>query len=132
MALFKFTKLITEGYPIDVYNNGDMARDFTYIDDLIEALIRLVKCEPTSTKDKLTTYQNDSLSDVAPWRVVNIGSEHPVCLLDFIKTIEKAIGKVAKKNFWLIKSEKFQKLSLITLFSNPSQNMKLKLILIVV
>ena len=50
MDLFKFTKL-TEGYPIDVYNNGDMARDFTYIDDLIEALIRLVKCEPTSTKD---------------------------------------------------------------------------------
>ena len=99
MALFKFTKLITEGYPIDIYNNGDMARDFTYIDDLIEALMRLVKCEPTSKKDDLTMHKNDSLSDVAPWRVVNIGSEHPVCLLDFIKTIEKAIGKVAKKNF---------------------------------
>jgi UDP-glucuronate 4-epimerase len=97
MAPYKFTKAILEGKPIDVYNYGKMMRDFTYIDDLIEAVRRLVDVVPT-TKERSTALKNDSLSSVAKWRVVNIGNAAPVKLKDFIEAIENATGRKAKWN----------------------------------
>jgi UDP-glucuronate 4-epimerase len=94
MALFKFTKAILEGEPIDVYNHGNMKRDFTYVDDLVEGIVRLSGkipgLEPACTMD--------SLSPVAPFRVVNIGNGHPIPLAEFIEAIENATGRVAQKN----------------------------------
>jgi len=101
MALFKFTKAILEGQPIDVYNHGDMRRDFTYVTDLTDGVVRLIEAapirpEPGEGKD---IPEWDSLSPVAPYRVVNIGNADPVHLLDFIRAIETAIGRPAVKNF---------------------------------
>lgn len=98
MAFFKFTRLIAEGKPIDVYNNGDMERDFTYIDDLIESIIGLVNCIPPSLQQGQAVEIGDSLSPVAPYRVVNIGAGQPVRLLDFIEEIERALGRKAIRN----------------------------------
>ncbi|MDO9526946.1 MAG: NAD-dependent epimerase/dehydratase family protein [Gemmobacter sp.] len=95
MALFKFTKAILNGTPIDVYNHGDMCRDFTYIDDLVEALVRLAARAP---EDGKPTGPEDSLSPVAPWRVVNIGNSQPVQLTAFIAAIEAATGCTATRN----------------------------------
>ncbi|MCF1709129.1 NAD-dependent epimerase/dehydratase family protein [Tabrizicola sp. J26] len=93
MALFKFTSAVLKGEPIEVYNHGDMMRDFTYIDDLVEGIVRLSQAvpgrEPVGTAD--------SLSPVAPWRVVNIGNGQPVKLLDFVEAIEAATGRQAEK-----------------------------------
>ncbi|WP_435257830.1 NAD-dependent epimerase/dehydratase family protein [Thioclava sp. FR2] len=94
MALFKFTKAILNGEPIDVYNHGDMKRDFTYIDDLVEGIVRLVDAVPGSAP----AGPMDSLSPVAPWRVVNIGNGNPVQLTDFIAAIEAATGREAIRN----------------------------------
>ncbi|MEL6952639.1 MAG: NAD-dependent epimerase/dehydratase family protein [Pseudomonadota bacterium] len=94
MALFKFTKAILEGQAIDVYNHGDMQRDFTYIDDLVESIVRLVPCAP-SPEARQT---GDSLSEVAPFRILNIGNAQPVRLLEFIEAIESATGREAHKN----------------------------------
>ena len=91
MAPHKFTSRILEGRPIDVYNHGQMRRDFTYVTDLVEAIILLIDAVP----DYLTgqgKHVNDSLSPVAPFRVVNIGNSETVPLLDFIKAIESATG----------------------------------------
>jgi len=100
MALFKFTKAILNGEPIDVYNNGDMSRDFTYIDDLVHGIRLLIDAVP---KDRASLEENagklDSKSDVAPFRIVNIGNSKPSQLLDFILAIEDAIGIQAVKNF---------------------------------
>ena len=74
MALFKFTAAILEGRAIDVYGNGKMSRDFTYIDDIVEALVRLIDIVPG---EEGTAIEGDSLSAVAPWRVVNIGNGAP-------------------------------------------------------
>lgn len=96
MALFKFTKAILEGTPIDVYNHGDMQRDFTYIDDLVNGMIALTKAipaRPTNTDVSVA----DSISPVAPFRVVNIGNSKPIKLTDFIEAIEAATGMVAQK-----------------------------------
>lgn len=95
MALFKFTKAILNGDPIDVYNHGDMMRDFTYIDDLIEGMVRLLDAVPVRGEPVSAA---DSLSPVAPWRVVNIGNSAPTKLTDFIAAIEKATGLNAQKN----------------------------------
>ena len=95
MALFKFTKAILDGQLIDVYNNGDMRRDFTYVDDLVEGIYRLIAAPPG---DEAVSPQ-DTLSPVAPYRVVNIGNGQPVPLMDFIKAVEGATGREAKKNF---------------------------------
>ena len=95
MAYFKFAKAILQGDPIDVYNHGDMRRDFTYIDDLIEAMYRLSKAIP-ATGAPLS--EADSLSPVAPFRVVNIGKSRPDSLSDFISEIEAALGQTARKN----------------------------------
>ncbi|MEP1765197.1 MAG: NAD-dependent epimerase/dehydratase family protein [Sulfitobacter sp.] len=97
MAPHKFTSAILEGRPIDVYNHGQMRRDFTYITDLVKAIMLLVDAVP----DCLTgqgQHPGDSLSNVAPFRVVNIGNSEPVPLLDFIKAIEQATGKQAEMN----------------------------------
>ena len=91
MALFKFTKAILEGKPIDVYNYGNMERDFTYITDLIHAIYLLIKCIPNKSSN-YRICNNDSLSPVAPFRVVNIGSSSPVKLTDFVNAIEKSLG----------------------------------------
>ncbi|NHX28425.1 NAD-dependent epimerase/dehydratase family protein, partial [Escherichia coli] len=94
MALFKFTKAILNGQPIDVYNHGDMRRDFTYIDDLVQGIRLLIDAVP-GTDPACPT---DSLSPVAPWRVVNIGNAQPVQLTDFIAAIEAATGLPAQRN----------------------------------
>ncbi len=96
MAPQKFLQAIEAGRPIDVYNNGDMQRDFTYVDDLVEAIERLVDCAPvaeTSVSDK------DTISPVAPFRLVNIGRGAPVQLVDFIAALERATGKPALRNY---------------------------------
>lgn len=94
MALFKFTKAILNGDPIDVYNHGDMRRDFTYVGDLVEGIVRLVGSAPGSK----AAGQIDSLSPVAPFRLVNIGNGQPVKLDDFIAAIEAATGRSARRN----------------------------------
>lgn len=99
MALFKFTKAILNGEAIDVYNHGDMRRDFTYIDDLVHAIGLLIGTPPKRPATPDDIAQGDSLSPVAPWRVVNIGNGAPVRLLEFIEAIEAATGQVAQKNF---------------------------------
>lgn len=96
MALFKFVKAILAGEPIDVYGEGRMQRDFTYIDDLIEAITRLMAVPPQVGKPVTST--DDSLSPAAPWRVVNIGGGQPVGLLPFIETIERELGRKAIRN----------------------------------
>ena len=96
MALFKFTKSIIEGKPIKVFNAGKMKRDFTYIDDLVDALIMLIDKKPDNIKDK-HKYKDDSLSEVAPFRIVNIGNSKPENLDDFIIEIENSLNKKAKK-----------------------------------
>jgi UDP-glucuronate 4-epimerase len=95
MAYFKFLKAMLADEPTDVFNNGDMARDFTYIDDLVEAVVRLVKAIPGAAPP----VAGDSLSAVAPFRIVNIGQGKPVHLLDYIGAIETCLGRAAKKNF---------------------------------
>lgn len=94
MALFKFTRAILNGDPIDVYNHGDMKRDFTYIDDLTHAIRLLIDKAP----ERGAPVENDSLSPVAPFRVVNIGNSDAVQLTDFISAIEAATGRTAKRN----------------------------------
>ncbi|HWA60401.1 MAG TPA: SDR family NAD(P)-dependent oxidoreductase [Caulobacteraceae bacterium] len=96
MALFKFAEALTRDEPIDVYNAGDMARDFTFIDDLAEAVVRLMGCVPEVGKP--APGGHDSLSPAAPWRVVNIGRSDPVRLDDFIAAIEDAVGRKARRN----------------------------------
>ena len=93
MALFKFVSAVENGDPIEVYGEGKMTRDMTYVGDLVEAIVRLVAVEPVIA----STDVRDSLSPVAPWRTVNIAGGDPVGLLDFIEAIERALGKRAIK-----------------------------------
>ena len=95
MALFKFVTAIEEGQPIDIYGHGDMRRDFTYIDDLVESVARLIDVPPV--KGQPVEGGTDSLSPVAPWRTVNIGGGQPVQLLDFVAAVESALGREATK-----------------------------------
>jgi len=97
MALFLFTKAIIEGRQIDVFNNGQMRRDFTYIDDIVEGIVRVIK-KPAEPNPKWTGKQPDPGTSVAPYRIYNIGSNKPVLLMDFIHTIESYLGIEAKKN----------------------------------
>jgi len=98
MALFKFTKAILNGESIDVFNYGDMSRDFTYIDDLMNGIRLLIDTVPENTASGHSILEiEDSQSAVAPFRVVNIGNSKPEKLTDFIAAIEKSIGKKAKK-----------------------------------
>lgn len=97
MALFKFTKAILEGKEIDVYNNGDLSRDFTYIDDIVEGIIRIADVIPQQQSD-WTSEQGSPANSSAPYRIYNIGNGSPVKLLDFINAIETSLGIKAKKN----------------------------------
>ena len=98
MAPMIFTKAILEKKPIDVYNFGEMQRDFTYIDDIVEAIFRC--CYKKTTNHENFDYSNpDSSSSFAPYRVFNIGGSNPIGLLKFIEILENAIGKKAIKNF---------------------------------
>ena len=97
MAYFKFTKNILKGKKIDIYNKGKMYRDYTYIDDIIDGIYKLLKKPPSLNSKK--KFKNDSLSAVAPFRVLNIGNTKKVYLLDFINTLEKELGKKIKKNY---------------------------------
>ncbi len=96
MALFKFTHNILSGEPIDLYNRGNMVRDFTYIDDLVEGIVRLCGAVPVVGQPAGTI---DSLSPVAPYRVVNIGGGQPTPLMDFVAAIERALGKKATYHY---------------------------------
>jgi UDP-glucuronate 4-epimerase len=93
MALFKFVEAIAAGRPIEVYGEGRMGRDFTYVEDLVEGILRLVACVPETGKPAQGVA--DTLSPVAPWRVVNVGGGAPVGLMPFIETIERCLGKAA-------------------------------------
>ena len=100
MALFKFTKAILNGEPIDVYNHGDMSRDFTYIDDLVSGIRLLIDAIPKEPAQYNVNFDSvDSKSDVAPFRIVNIGNAKPEKLTDFIEAIERSLGVKAEKNF---------------------------------
>lgn len=96
MALFKFTKGILEETPIDIYNHGDMYRDFTYVDDLVRGIRLLIDAVPGGPE---TAVDDDSLSPAAPFRVVNIGNSDKVKLLDFIEAIEDELGRKAIRNY---------------------------------
>ena len=98
MALFKFTKSIINRKKIDIYNNGNMYRDFTYIDDIVKSISLLMKVIPKNKKN-FSTNKIDSLSPVAPFRVVNIGNSKKIKLLNFIKAIENSLGLKAIRNY---------------------------------
>jgi UDP-glucuronate 4-epimerase len=97
MALFLFTKAILEDKPIDVFNFGEMKRDFTYVDDIVEGLVRVIDNAPKGNPD-WTGKKPDPSCSKAPYKVYNIGNSNPVRLMDFIEAIEKTIGKIARKN----------------------------------
>ncbi len=97
MALFKFTEAMLAGRSIDVYNHGDMRRDFTYIDDIVEAIIRLQNFLPVADTH-WTVEQGSPATSSAPYRVYNIGNSHPVKLMEYIQALEKALGISAVKN----------------------------------
>ena len=98
MALFLFTKAILDGKPINVFNHGKMQRDFTYVDDIVEGVIRVV--DHTAEPDAgFNSSQPDPGRSAAPFRVFNIGNNNPVMLMDFIAAIEKSLGREAEKNF---------------------------------
>jgi UDP-glucuronate 4-epimerase len=97
MALFKFTKAILEGQPIDVFNFGKHRRDFTYVDDIVEGVIRVLD-RPAPPNPGWNSHQPDPGTSTAPWRVYNIGNNRPVELMDYIGAIEQALGKKAEMN----------------------------------
>jgi UDP-glucuronate 4-epimerase len=97
MAYFKFVRQMLRNEPIDIYGHGKMSRDFTYIDDLVEGIIRLMPLIPE--KGVYAAGDLDSISPVAPHRIVNIGGGRPVALLDFIAAAERSLGIVAKRNY---------------------------------
>ena len=99
MALFKFTKGILDGTPIDIYNNGEMYRDFTFVTDLVRGIRLLIDAAPVRPESKDDIAAGDSLSPVAPFRVVNIGNSDKVKLTDFIDEIERQCGKPAIRNY---------------------------------
>jgi UDP-glucuronate 4-epimerase len=95
MALFIFTKAITEGKPIQVFNNGDMERDFTYVEDIVEGIFRILTNEPPKGNMRWDAIEPDPSSSPAPYRIYNIGNSNPVKLMDFIHAIENNLGKKA-------------------------------------
>ncbi len=97
MALFKFVKSILKNKPIDIYNHGEMYRDFTYVDDVVKGISFLIDSIPV-LKGSEQTLKNDSLSKVAPFRIVNIGNSEAIKLSDFIKIIEDVLNKKAIQN----------------------------------
>jgi len=98
MALFKFVAAILKGEPIDIYGEGQMRRDFTYVADLVEAIVRLIPVAPAEANRVTSGGVHDTLSRQGPFRVVNIGGGQPVGLLAFVETIEAAVGRPALRN----------------------------------
>jgi UDP-glucuronate 4-epimerase len=98
MALFIFTKAIIEDRPIDVFNNGEMRRDFTYVDDIVTGVIKVLDNPPKGNPDWNGKIPDPSCS-ISPYKIYNIGNNSPVMLMDFIDAIEKSLGKKAIKNF---------------------------------
>ena len=98
MALFKFTKNILEEKPIDVFNHGKHTRDFTYIDDIVEGILKIIDI-PATSNNKWNSDQPDPASSNVPWRVYNIGNNKPVPLMEYILALEKMLGKKALMNF---------------------------------
>jgi UDP-glucuronate 4-epimerase len=98
MALFLFTKAILDGEPIKVFNQGQMRRDFTFIDDIVEGIVRLLK-KPATANNDWDAGNPDPGSSSAPYRLFNIGNNQPVALMDFIGAIEEALGQEARKDF---------------------------------
>jgi UDP-glucuronate 4-epimerase len=98
MAYFKFADAILKGTPIDVYNNGDMQRDFTYVDDIVEGIIRVLD-RPATANHNWSSRHPDPATSSAPYRLYNIGNSSPVKLMNFIEALETAIGKKAVINF---------------------------------
>lgn len=98
MALFLFTKAMLAGEPIKIFNEGNMRRDFTYIDDIVEGIVRVLDTPPEGNKE-WTGKAPDPASSKGPYKVYNIGNSSPVNLMDFILEIEKQLGKEAKKDF---------------------------------
>ena len=97
MAYFKFTKNILEGKKIDIYNKGKMYRDYTYVEDIVDGIYKLINKTPSQNLKK--NFKNDSLSPVAPFRILNIGNTKKILLLDFINTLEKELNIKIKKNY---------------------------------
>ena len=97
MAYFKFTKNILNGKMIEIYNKGKMYRDYTYIDDIVDGIFKLTNKAPRINQSK--KYKNDSISHVAPFRILNIGNTKKILLSNFIKTLEDILGKKAIKKF---------------------------------
>lgn len=98
MALFKFTKNILEGKPIEVFNHGKHTRDFTYIDDIVDGVIKTLDNNATNNSD-WDSNQPDPATSKVPWRIYNIGNNKPVQLMDYIRALENILGKKAKINF---------------------------------
>ena len=98
MALFKFTKAILEEKPIDVFNHGNHTRDFTYIDDIVEGIIKTLDTSPVGNVN-WNSDEPDPANSKAPWCIFNIGNNKPVKLMDYIDALEKALQKKAKINF---------------------------------
>jgi UDP-glucuronate 4-epimerase len=99
LALFKFTDAILDGRPIDIYNHGEMYRDFTHVRDLVRGIRGLIDAVPERPASSADVPQGDSLSPVAPFRIVNIGNSEKVRLLDFVEAIEAATGRQAIRNY---------------------------------
>ena len=99
MALFHFTKNILSGNEIDIYNYGNMKRDFTNIDDIVESINLLIDIVPLKPDQRNSKLKIDSISDTAPYRVINIGSSKPTNLMSYISELEKSLGLKAEKNF---------------------------------
>ena len=97
MAYFKFTEKILSQKKIDIYNKGKMFRDYTYIDDIVDGICKLLSKVPS--KKQINKFKNDSLSPVAPFRILNIGNTKKVSLINFINTLEKELGKKIKRKF---------------------------------
>tara|TARA_B110000238_G_C16068366_1_gene413796 strand:- start:38 stop:1045 length:1008 start_codon:yes stop_codon:yes gene_type:complete len=98
MALFKFTKAISEDTPIEVFNHGKHTRDFTYIDDIVEGIVQTLD-NPATCNLSWDSNKPDPATSKAPWRIYNIGNNKPVQLMNYIDALEKALGKKAKINF---------------------------------
>jgi len=117
MALFKFTQGIIKNNPIDVYNKGNMFRDFTYIDDIVNGIYLLLDKIPD--KKQLGKFKNDSLSTIAPFRILNIGNSKKILLLDFLKEIEFRLNKKSIRNYMPIqRGDVKETLSDISLIKN--------------
>ncbi|OOY32533.1 NAD-dependent epimerase/dehydratase family protein [Thioclava sp. F36-6] len=99
MALFKFTDAILNDRPIDIYNHGEMYRDFTYVEDLVRGIRLLIDAAPERPASRDEIAEGDSLSPVAPYRIVNIGNSDKVKLLDFVDALEAELGRPAQRNY---------------------------------